>query len=215
MNKSKISFKRLIKYGFLFILMILIWSKLAVYFTSKDYLFSKVEDVPSRKVGLLLGTSRYLKSGSENAYFFNRIETTVALYNSGKIKCVLVSGDNGTKEYNEPEDMKTELIKRGIPENKIYLDFAGFDTYDSMIRAQKVFGLNGFTVISQRFHNKRAVYIARKNGIDAIACNAKDVDAYFGLKTNIREFFACVKAFFEVKLAADPTFLGERIKILE
>ncbi len=213
MKKFKFSWKRLIQYGFLCILMILIWSNLAVYFTSKDYLFSKVEDVPSRKVGLLLGTSRYLKSGTENAYFFNRIATTVALYNSGKIKYVLVSGDNGTKEYNEPEDMKTELIKRGIPENKIYLDFAGFDTYDSMIRAQKVFGLNGFTVISQRFHNKRAVYIARKNGIDAIACNAKDVDAYFGLKTNIREFFACVKAFFEVKFVSEPTFLGESIVV--
>ena len=159
----------------------------------------------------MLGTSRYIGNNFPNAYFFNRIEAALKLYESGKIEYVLVSGDNGTKEYNEPEDMRDELIARGIPSSKIVLDFAGFDTYDSMIRAQKVFRQNEFIVISQHFHNQRAVYIARRFGIKAYGYDAEDVKAYSGIRTKIREAFACVKAYTEVKLSVDPKFLGEKV----
>ncbi|MBI1837550.1 MAG: YdcF family protein [Flavobacteriia bacterium] len=207
------NWKKVILYSFLVVLLLIFWSNYRIYSLSKHYIYDTIKEIPSNRVGLLLGTSRNLKSGNENAYFFNRIETTIQLYQAGKIKFILVSGDNGTKEYNEPEDMKAELIKRGVPESKIFLDFAGFDTYDSMIRAQKVFGLNKFTVISQKFHNQRAIYIARENKIDAVGCNAPNVAAFYGIKTKIREIFACVKAYLEVKTAASPKFLGEKIVI--
>ena len=194
-------------------LFFMMWSNFSVYFESKSYISSKVDSLPEMKVGLLLGTSRYLGNDTPNAYFFNRIDAAVELYNSGKIKYVLVSGDNGTVTYNEPEDMRDELISRGIPEAKIVLDFAGFDTYDSMIRAQKVFGQNEFIVISQHFHNQRAVYIYRRFGINAYGYDAADVKTYGGVRTKIREWFACVKAYFEVKFSVNPTFLGEKVVI--
>lgn len=185
----------------------------SVYTESKNYISSNLNELPKTKVCLLLGTSRTLKKGKPNDYFFNRIDACVRLYESGKVKFILISGDNSTKNYNEPEDMKQELIDRGIPANRIFLDYAGFDTYDSVIRANKVFGLNSFIVVSQKFHNQRAVYIARRFGIKAYGYNAADVKKMSGIKTKIRESFACVKAYFEVKMGVDPKFLGEKISI--
>jgi SanA protein len=184
-----------------------------VYYESKDFISKEISELPPVKTGLLLGTSRNLRSGSENAYFFNRIDACVQLYEAGKIKNVLISGDNGSKDYNEPEDMKKELVARGIQEKHIFLDYAGFDTYDSVLRAWKIFGQKSFIVISQHFHNQRAVYIARRFGLNAYGFDAKDVRKMYGIKTKFREFFACVKAYFEVKLNVEPTFLGEKIHI--
>ena len=106
---------------------------------------------------------------------------------SHKIEFIVISGDNSKKDYNEPLDMKNELIKAGIPPEKIYLDYAGFRTYDSVIRLDKIFGQKKFTVISQDFHNRRAIYIARHLNLQAIGFNAKDVDVYNGFKTKLRE----------------------------
>ena len=108
-------------------------------------------------MGLLLGTGKFLKNGCKNLYFFNRIDATEQLYKSGKIQYILISGDNSTKNYSEPEDMQAELIKRGIPADKIVLDFAGFRTLDSVVRAKEIFGQNSFIIISQKFHNERAM----------------------------------------------------------
>jgi SanA protein len=129
------------------------------------------------------------------------------------VKFILISGDNSSKNYNEPEDMKQELVAYGIPANKIFLDYAGFDTFDSVIRAKKIFGLNGFIVVSQKMHNQRAVYIARRYGLKAYAYNAADPKKFGGIKTKVREYFACVKAYFEVKINKSPSFLGEKIAI--
>lgn len=190
-----------------------IWSNFSVYYESKNYLSYDLKDLPKTKVCLLLGTSRTLRNGNPNDYFFNRIKACVDLFESGKVKFILISGDNSTKEYNEPEDMKQELIARGIPAKKIFLDYAGFDTYDSVIRANKIFGQNSFIVVSQKFHNQRAVYIARRFDIKAYGYNAKNVQKMSGIKTKIREYFACTKAYFEVKLNVNPKFLGEEIQI--
>lgn len=213
-SKYRLSKRKKILLFILFIpVFFLFWANFSVYFESKEYLTTDVKTLPKVKVGLMLGTSRYIGNGTPNAFFFNRIEAAVSLYESGKIQYVLVSGDNGTKEYNEPEDMKTELIARGIPSEKIVLDFAGFDTYDSMIRAQKVFGQNEFIVISQHFHNQRAVYIARRFGIQAYGYDAGDVKTYGGFRTKVREWFACVKAYFEVKAGVEPKFFGEKVPV--
>lgn len=177
------------------------------------YLTSDIKQLPIQKVGLLLGTAKYVKGGKKNYYFYNRIDATETLYKSGKIKYIIVSGDNSKKDYNEPEDMKIELISRGIPEQHIFEDFAGFRTLDSVIRAKEIFGQNSYIIISQQFHNERAIYLARKNGIKAYAYNAKDVNKYAGLKTNIREYFARVKVFLDFISYKKPKFGGEKIEI--
>ena len=181
--------------------------------TTKEQVYSDVNLIPHNKVGLILGTSQYLKSGHKNLYFVYRINAAVELYNAGKIDFFVVSGDNSRKDYNEPLDMKNELIAKGIPENKIYLDYAGFRTYDSVIRMNKVFGQNEFTIISQKFHNERAIYIANRLGLNAIGFNANDVAAYYGFKTNAREKFARVKVFVDFLTGKEPKFLGETIEI--
>ncbi|MGY6649268.1 SanA/YdcF family protein [Wenyingzhuangia sp. IMCC45574] len=175
--------------------------------------FNDVESIPKNKVGLVLGTSKRLRNGYINLYFKYRIEATVALFKQGKIDVVLVSGDNRTKYYNEPIDFKNELIKKGIPEDKIVLDYAGFRTLDSVIRAQKVFGQNTFTIISQEFHNKRAVYIASLNGIKTVGFNAKDVNKKYGFKVYLREYLARTKVFVDVLFNVQPKFLGPKILI--
>jgi SanA protein len=164
-------------------------------------------------VGLLLGTSKYLKNGRINQYWKNRIDATVELYKLKKIKFVIISGDNGKSTYDEPTDMKNELVKLGIPASVIFLDYAGFRTFDSMIRAQKIFSQQSFTVISQRFHNERAIYIGQHYGIEAIGYNAKDVSANKGFKTNLREIFARVKLFIDFAIDKQPKFLGEKVEI--
>ncbi|QIU96320.1 SanA/YdcF family protein [Bacteroides faecium] len=176
-------------------------------------IYSEVITIPQNNVGLLLGTSPKLKNGNNNLYFDYRILAVIELYKAGKIKYILISGDNRREDYNEPEEMKKALMQKGIPEKSIYLDYAGFRTLDSVVRAKEVFGQNRLTIISQRFHNERAIYLAEKNGINAIGYNAKDVNAYSRLKTNIRELFARVKMFIDLATDKQPHFLGEKIII--
>jgi SanA protein len=205
--------KRLIYSVVIISVFFVVWSNFRVYSVSKDFLSGDIKALPNSKTALLLGTSKYVKHGRMNWYFELRIRACVELFNSGKVKNILISGDNGQVGYNEPEDMKQELMRRGIPEKRIFLDYAGFDTYDSVIRAWKIFGQTEFIVVSQKFHNQRAVYIARKNGLTTFGYNADDVRKMSGIKTRIREYFACVKAFFEVFFNVDPHFLGEKIEI--
>ncbi len=194
-------------------LIVTIWANRTVTETSEQYITGNIENLADNNIGLLLGTSKNLANGNNNQFFFNRIDATVELYSKRKIKNIIISGDNSTVGYNEPQDMKEELVKRGIPENHIYLDYAGFRTLDAVIRAREIFGQNSFTVISQKFHNERAVYIARKNGINAFGYNAKEVDAYNGFKTKVRELFARDKVFIDLLFGVKPKFLGEKIII--
>lgn len=180
---------------------------------AKGKTFSKSSEIKKNKVGLVLGTSKMLKNGRINLYFKYRINATLELYKKGKIDFVLVSGDNGNKNYDEPTDFKNELIKRGIPVNKIFLDYAGFCTLDSVVRANEIFGQDSITVISQEFHNERAIYLAEKNGISAIGFNAKDLTGKYGFKTRIREYFARTKAFLDITFNVEPKYLGEKIEI--
>ena len=211
--------KKLMRYKWLILstltifLIVTIWANRTVTETSEQYITGNIENLADNNIGLLLGTSKNLANGNNNQFFFNRIDATVELYSKRKIKNIIISGDNSTVGYNEPQDMKEELVKRGIPENHIYLDYAGFRTLDAVIRAREIFGQNSFTVISQKFHNERAVYIARKNGINAFGYNAKEVDAYNGFKTKVRELFARDKVFIDLLFGVKPKFLGEKIII--
>src|SRR4051812_11363691 len=116
---------------------------------AKGKLYSNVYDIPYNKVGLLLGTSKYLENGQINAYYLYRIEAAANLIKSGKIKYVIVSGDNSQKDYNEPAIMKADLITAGVDSSVIFLDYAGFRTFDSMVRLKEIFSQDSATVISQ------------------------------------------------------------------
>ena len=154
-----------------------------------------------------------MRSGNINLYFKYRIAATAKLYKAGKIDFVLVSGDNGNKQYDEPTDFKEELMKNGIPEDKIFLDYAGFRTLDSVVRAKKIFGQTKLMIISQEFHNERAIYLAEKNGMEAVGFNAKDVGKRYGIKVKIREIFSRTKVFIDILFRVQPKFLGEAIEI--
>ena len=178
-----------------------------------DKVFFDINKIPYRKVGLVLGTSKYVANGNLNLFYKYRIDAAVKLFENNKIDFILVSGDNSTQRYNEPKKFKQDLIQRGIPEEKIVLDYAGFRTLDSVVRAMKVFGQNEFTVISQKFHNQRAVYLAQKFGADAVGFNAKGVGSSYGLKVHLRERLARIKVFVDLLFNVQPKFLGEPINI--
>ena len=197
---------------FIFLLIIFLCNQ-AIVNSSKGKVYSKVENIPYNKVGLLLGTGKFLTGGNLNPYYSYRLQAAVELMKAGKIKFIIVSGDNSRKEYNEPEMMKNDLISAGIDSSKIYLDYAGFRTFDSIIRLREIFGQHSVTVISQQFHNERAIYIAGKERIAAIGFNAQDVNKQVGFKVQLREKFARVKVFIDMLFKKKPKFLGENIHI--
>lgn len=187
------------------------WCDRHIRLTTAPAVYDRVEDIPYNRVGVVLGTAEKSRHGGPNAYFTHRMEAAAALFHAGKVGHLLLSGDNSRKDYNEPLDMRSALIRAGVDSNAITLDYAGFRTYDSMIRAQAVFGQDRFTVISQRFHNERAVYIAEQAGLHAVGFNARDVTGRFGWRTALREKAARMKVFVDVALGIDPKFLGEPV----
>jgi SanA protein len=175
--------------------------------------FSSIDEIPYNRVGVLLGTSKYRKKKIHNLYFDYRIEAASALFHAGKIDFIIVSGDNRKEDYDEPEQMMVDLMALGVPEQKIFKDKAGIRTLDSVIRAKKVFGLNKFTIISQKFHNERAIYIAEKNGLDVIGFNAQDVTKSYGFKTNLREKMARVKVVLDIIFGIQPKVLEKQVVV--
>lgn len=208
-SKIFISFLIIIVSAFIFTY----WANYKIKNTAKPFVFDQVDDVPQVNVGLLLGASRLTANGYENFYFNYRINAALELFHAGKIKYIIVSGDNSRKTYDEPTDMKNALISGGVPDSVIYLDYAGFRTFDSAIRSKEIFGQTKITVISQKFHNERAVFIARNNGIEAYGYNAQDLHGRFAKGTNRREFFAKAKVFLDMLIDREPKFLGEKIQI--
>ena len=156
------------------------------------YSFDRLERVPPVYCAILLGTSKYVRGGRRNLYYKYRIEAAIKLYSSGKCRKIIVSGDNGTKYYNEPRAMKEDLIKAGVRKEDVICDYAGFRTLDSIIRFKKIFGRQRGVVVSQKFHNERAIYIGRAYGIELYGYNALDVGVRSGLKTRLREVLSRV-----------------------
>ncbi len=181
---------------------------------SSERCYNDLEKVPPKKLALVLGTSKKLTNGHLNLYYQYRIKAAVELYKAGKVKYILVSGDNSTKHYDEPTAMKKDLIAQGVPGDKIFIDYAGFRTLDSVERCKKVFLEDDIIVVSQQFHNERAVFIARYKGVEAIGYNARDVNHHYGFKTQLREKFARAKAVLDLfLLRTRPKFYGETINI--
>ena len=179
----------------------------------QSQLYKDVKAIPYNKVGLVLGTVKILKNGNTNRYYQYRIDAAVALFKAGKIKFIIVSGDNSREGYDEPTDMKDDLIKRGVPADNIFSDFAGFRTLDSVVRSYRIFGQKSITIISQKFHNERAVFIANHKKIDAIGFQAQDVSMRAGLLVQSREKLARVKVLIDVIFGVQPKFGGDKIEI--
>lgn len=212
MNKiKKIFLILIILAGITFLL--IYYCDYSVRTSAENKTFSTVNDVPHNHVGLLLGTAKYLKNGGINPYYSYRISAATSLLKAKKIDYLIISGDNGRQEYNEPEMMRSDLIAAGIDSTRIYLDYAGFRTFDSMIRLREIFSQDTVTVISQKFHNERALYIAKREGITATGFNAQDVTAAAGLRTQLREKLARVKVFADYLFNTSPRFLGPKVAI--
>lgn len=178
------------------------------------YTFNNVSELKPVHCAILLGTSKWLRGGRKNLYYHYRILAAAELYNSGKCKKIIVSGDNGTMQYNEPMTMKRDLVKMGVKWDDVICDYAGFRTLDSIIRFKEIFGQKEGIVVSQKFHNTRAVYIGRAYGIKLSGLNAQDVTVYYGFKTKIREIFSKMMCVLDVEIFhTNPRFLGERIMI--
>lgn len=180
---------------------------------AKGKTYNNTKAIPYNKVGLVLGTSKYVVSGNVNLFYKFRIEAAIELYKAGKIKYVIVSGDNGTQYYDEPTTFKEDLVKGGIPAENIFLDYAGFRTLDSVIRCKEIFGQESVTIISQQFHNERAIAIASAKNIEAIGYNAKNVGGRSGAKVKARELLARVKLSLDLLFNKKPKFLGKKIEI--
>ncbi|MEZ8142519.1 membrane permeability protein SanA [Enterovibrio norvegicus FF-33] len=181
-----------------------------VSYQAKDRIYDSIAETPARHVGLVLGTSKYIGK-TLNPFYTYRIEAAQRLYLNNKVDVLLLSGDNAHRSYNEPWTMKRDMLKAGIPDDRIFLDYAGFRTLDSIVRAKKVFDADEFTLVTQAFHCERALFIADYYEIDAICLAVPSPKGLAGLKIRAREILARVKAVLDIYvLNEQPKFLGPK-----
>jgi len=205
-------FKKFFRFaGIIFILVIINYFYIDFY--ASPYIYDLNDSIPHYRVGLVLGTSKYTRENKENLFYKFRIRAAADLFKRKKVDYLLISGDNSTKYYNEPLQMKKDLVKKGVPADKIYLDYAGFSTYDSMVRAKEIFGLDSLLVISQDFHIKRAIFIARNKGLHAAGVRADMVSGLSKWRILLRETGARLKATWDVLTGKKPKFAGKKIHI--
>ena len=216
-HKSHILIKRITLSLVAFLLLVIIFTVFAnvkVERAAAGKIYTSVDSVPHNKVALLLGTNPLNKWGRPNSYFTNRIKTASELYKAGKVDYIIASGDNHTKDYDEPTAMRDSLMAQGVPEDRIILDFAGFRTLDSVVRAKEIFGCDSLTIISQADHNARALYLAEANGIESVAVSAPlRAGKWVRTRLAIREWLARDKMMLDIWFGKQPHFLGERIVI--
>lgn len=192
----------------------LLWSRAVISRASVGSIAHDPASVAKCKVALVLGCSPRNRSGETNLFFEYRINAACELWQSGKVDFLLVSGDNRKADYDEPTEMMRALIRRGVPAKAIVRDFAGFRTLDSVLRTNRVFGETHFCIVSQEDHLKRAIYIARQNGLDVTGYAAREVPFRQGIRTDLREAVARLQAVIDVELLdRQPHHLGPRIQI--
>lgn len=180
--------------------------------SSSEYIFEEADKVPSAQVGLILGAKVY-SDGRLSHMMQDRADSALELYDAGKILKIIMSGDHGTKTYDEVNTVKNYLLEKGVKEEDLFLDHAGFDTYDSLYRARDIFGADSLIVLTQKFHLPRALYIGRALGMN-VRGYATDKREYQGILWNeTREIFSRTKAFIDVLTEARPRFLGEKISL--
>lgn len=188
----------------------LLWADHACQRMASGRLFRSVDSIPPNDVALVLGTARTTARGNLNLHFKQRIDAAARLYHSGKVRHLLVSGDNHIAGYDEPTDMRDALAAAGVPTNAITCDYAGFRTLDSVLRAQSVFGLTRFTIVTEEFHCPRALWIARQHGLNTVAFAAPDLQSKrWTLRVKAREALARVLCGLDLYvLRTQPKFPG-------
>lgn len=178
-------------------------------------LYNTISKVPTKKAALVLGTAKYMVGGGKNYFYLYRIRAAAELFKAGKVKAIVVSGDNSTKYYNETSKMQKDLIKAGVPSQYITLDPLGVRTLDSVVRAEAIFDLKDYIIVSQKFHLERALFLAKAKGQKVLGFIAKDIPgtkAAYRMKA--REYFARAKAFLDVYiLHTTPRFDGKKEKV--
>lgn len=191
------------------LIFLLLGSNLWVVWSTRKRVFADPSSLPANDVAIVLGTSSKLTSGLPNPFFEYRIKMAATLYEAGKVKHFIVSGDNRTRFYNEPLEMKKALLKVGVPDSVITLDYAGLRTLDSIVRCKEVFGQNTITIVTQPFHCYRAIFISKYYDMDAVAVMAQEPV----LESNVyfREYFARAKAVLDLYiLKTSPRHLGDK-----
>lgn len=182
--------------------------------STEGSVYSDLRLLPNHRIALVLGTSHRSVGGGPNPFFQNRMEMAATLYSMGKIDHFILSGDNSSRYYNEPLEMKKALIRKGVPDSVITLDYAGLRTLDSVVRSKKIFGQNKITIITQPFHSYRALFISRYYDMDAVAMVADDPKLDQTFKVRLREYLARTKAVLDLYIfKTDPRFLGEKEEI--
>jgi SanA protein len=171
-----------------------------VYTAGDHRVFERIENVPENEVGLVLGTAKWAVKGKLNRFFTYRMDAAFRLYKSGKVRRLLLSGNGIDPGRGEPEQMRNDLIARGIPADALNIDNGGVRTLDSIVRAKCVYGLDKMTIVSQEFHNRRALFFCRAYGIDAVGFNAEDVPTSEARRIFLREFLARIDAVLEITL---------------
>lgn len=201
--------------AFLFLIIAFtVYANIRVEDAADGLIYEDADSIPHNKVGLLLGTNPLNRWGRPNSYFTNRIKTAAELYHAGKVDFLVASGDNHTRGYDEPTAMRDSLMAHGVPEDRIILDFAGFRTLDSVVRAKEIFGCDSLTIISQADHSARALYLAEANGIAAVAISAPlRAGRWVRTRLALREWLARDKMMLDIWFGKQPHFLGEKIRI--
>lgn len=175
-------------------------------YTAADGRVRSADEVPAADVAVVFGAG--LRQGGPSPYLAHRLDAAAGLYRAGRVKVVLVTGDNSRKEYDEPDAMRAYLVRHGVPDRQVVSDYAGFDTWDSCVRAKKIFGVDRAVLVSQGFHIRRAVALCQAAGIRSYGVgvsDAHDVTWYYG---GAREVIAAGKAALDAAFKPDPHFLG-------
>ena len=207
--------KRLVLGIILLLVLIISACNIWIVQSTEEHVYSDLQLLPDHRIALVLGTSYRSVGGGPNPFFQNRMEMAATLYSMGKIDHFILSGDNSTRYYNEPLEMKKALMKRGVPSAAITLDYAGLRTLDSVVRSKKIFGQNKITIITQPFHSYRALFISRYYDMDAVAMVAEDPELEQTFKVRLREYLARTKAVLDLYIfKTNPRFLGEKEEII-
>ena len=205
---------RTVSTAFIVFVLLIIITNLWIVLSTDHQVFSDLTKLPDHRVALVLGTSNKTAGGNINPFFSKRMETAAELYRMGKIDHLILSGDNRSMYYNEPMEMQKALIKLGVPQTAITLDYAGLRTLDSVVRCKEIFGQSKITIITQPFHSYRALFISRYYDIEAVAMVAAEPGIEYSFKVRLREYFARTKAVLDLYvLKTSPRFLGEKEKI--
>lgn len=197
--------------GFGLLITVILLTNIVIYLRAKPYIYDDAPDVPNAEAALIPGAAIF-QDGALSSIFNDRADMAIRVYQEGKVSKILVSGDNSTVSHNEVNPVRLYLISKGIPDQDIFLDHAGFDTYSTMYRARDIFGVTSVLIATQSFHLPRAVFIARQLGIVAYGINA-DV-GHMLFRNYIREALANEKAVLNLIFHRKPKYLGDTIPIM-